>query len=203
MVSCFIMMISILFILLFSGCYSALHTAQVIDGPSMALAYRPIHPISMHPAAWAGGPVRGEAFNIQSSVAIKYGWAASEYIAGCGLSVGLSCHRETYSSKGDPDDNGWFPSVDIYVQGPKNPIIDWGIGLFYITLGRNIGDHFAIYCELRKYPLLIFNKSITTGIQFTINKHISILTEANLIGKSEYIDDGVAKVMTVGIVLKP
>jgi hypothetical protein len=194
-VSCSLILISIFFMFLFSecGCYSAMHHTQVIDGPSMALAYRPIHheiwtgsSSTVDPEGWYP-PRRIER---RASMVFRYGSAASD-IGDWGRSMALSLHHNKeiggYSS--------FFPSVDFYVQFPKNNILDFGIGILgfipYVTIGRNIGTHVALYCEL--IPLL---PNMSPGIQFMINKNLSIFTEANLI----IFDDGTATMMTVGIV---
>lgn len=195
-----LLFLNIVFVVFLCGCYSALHHAQVIDGPSAAFAYRPLHD-----ELWVGG-IEGltssERFESKSSAAFRYGWAASK-MGDPGASLGLLVHQFAFE-----DDSDTLVIGDGFIQAPKNSSLDLGIGIqlggilepdpflsffnLYAAIGRNIGTGSDVYCELQLLPL-----AVTLGIQFRVIRNLSLFTEANIVSNA----NGAGRVLAVGLVI--
>ena len=193
------------FILLFSGCYSAMHQAQVTDGPSITLALHPLHHEftmrSDNMISANGGGCTREDFDIASSVAYRYGWSPSNP-GDKGHSIGIlidgeALHRQT-----------WVRG-SYFRQFPQNRHCDYGMGiefgiLFpvfpiipYLVISKDLGTRFTVYGEVRATWLPdcseSSNKSIgllipTLGGKLNINKRLSIFAEANILIHPHYSD---------------
>ena len=116
------------------------------------------------------------------------GGRASSCEGELGTSVGLVLDRMNeyeYCHKKKKESFFVF-RLNPYVQFPKNPIVDCGIGgdiglsslALYLALGRDIGNNFAIYNEIR-YIMGIAN-AYTVGCRINVFKHFSLFVETNI-----------------------
>jgi hypothetical protein len=194
------------FAILLSGCYSALHQGQVMDGYSMAFALRP-----SHREYAAGGLAMTEAHDIKASMAFRRGRAPSkegEKGYSVGILVDWSASPEVAETNTDIDHS--FPLLvrcSYYYQFSKNPFLDVGIGgeygvwppiaplIPYAVISRELGTRFMLYSEVRIWPSALYSEESagltvivrdnylivpTLGGKFDATKDLSLLAEISL-----------------------
>jgi hypothetical protein len=184
-------MVGIPLVLLFSGCYSAMHTAKVIDGPNLTLSAYPIHhdiehreSISLYGSSYHGI----KSYDIFSSVALRYGWAAQRK-GEIGHSIGITFDVKKHQHP----DKSIMVRYSYFVQAPKNSVLDMGIGIetralmfpssLYILLSKEMGNCWEIYVEGQAGSVEGIG---SLGIKFDISKHFSILAETSLILSADH-----------------
>jgi hypothetical protein len=173
-----LLFLNIGFVLLLCGCYSAMHPAQVTDGLNMTLALYPLHhEFAFNAGVWETNIMR---LDIVSSVALRYGQAPSEvgeWGAHIGIVVDISASDTWGSVRGD-----------LFLQFPKNPYIDFGLGLEffpipYAVISKNIGTRFTVYSQVR-WTSDTYQKNWvvpTVGSRFDISKHFAVFTEVSML----------------------
>ena len=214
------------FVLLFSGCYSAMHQAQVTDGPSITLALHPLHHEftmrSDNMISANGGGCTREDFDIASSVAYRYGWSPSNP-GDKGHSIGILIDGEA-----EPHHGVWVRG-SYFRQFPQNRHCDYGIGIEfgiyfpafplipYLVISKNLGTRFTVYGEVRATWLPDCSESPgkstgllipTLGGKLNINKHLSVFAMVNMLIHPHYSDKrpihregtGFAPIIGIGLV---
>ena len=186
--------------LLFSGCYSSLHQGQVIDGPNMAFALRPLHRGFLSGFSMQGA----EELDAKVSIALRYGWASSGK-RNEGHSFGLLFDLVDSSGAlpdewhvGPPKPYSFFGiRGDYYCQiwhipftFPKNFFLDGGIGVEfpsnppppgipYVVISGDLSSHFTLYGEART-GMGIGGIVSTFGAKFEVSKFFSLFSEVNI-----------------------
>lgn len=198
------------FVILFSGCYSSMHQAQVTDGCSMALTLRPLHREFVYACGFAI-PEWG-ASDIIASTAFRYGHAPPKKEE-IGYSIGILVDWSVPSevTRTNPDINHLFPLLvrgSCYLQFPKNSVLDAGIGtefgmwpplfplITYAAMSRDLGARFTVYGEVRtafppatprnKHALIVADDFLivpTLGARYDISEDLSLTAEMSLFPK--------------------